>query len=150
MPVSIRCAKRTPRSTSRVCTAPLSPYGVALVSRTASSSPSKTTSSATGPKISWPSSGESSGRPASTVGSTRLPRVDPRTRACAPDSTAWSTSAVRASAWKELISGPMWVSASWGSPVFRLRTRAVNFSVNSSATEASTRMRLAAMQTWPW
>ena len=48
------------------------------------------------------------------------------------------------------MTGPMTVCGSLGSPTFSDRTLATNFSVNSSATDRSTRMRLAAMQTWPW
>lgn len=44
----------------------------------------------------------------------------------------------------------MWVAGSAGSPTRRVFTFATNFSVNSSSTVRSTRIRLAAMQTWPW
>lgn len=85
-----------------------------------------------------------------TDGSTRLSVVEPWTSAVAPSARACSTTALRESAWEELMTGPMTVCGSLGSPTFRDFTFVTNFSVNSAWTERSTRTRLAAMQTWPW
>ncbi len=59
--------------------------------------------------------------------------VAPRTRAVAPSAIAWSTAPVSESAWEELMTGPMIVWGSLGSPTFSVFTLATNFSVNSSA-----------------
>src|SRR4051794_12472504 len=147
MPVSICLAKATPRSMFAVWTAPLRPYGVSLTRRTASSSLSKVPRRATGPKSSCLRRGEFAGRSVRTEGSTRLSVLVPWISAVAPSAIACSTAPEMTSACEELMTGPMTVSGSRGSPAFSVRTLATNFSVNSSATVRSTRTRLAAMQT---
>ncbi len=135
---------------SPVWTAPLRPYGVSLTMLTASSSPSNGMRKATGPKTSWRSRSESAGTSVRTEGATRLSVVVPCTRAVAPSAIACSTTPERASACEELMTGPITVCGSLGSPTLRDLTLATNFSVNSSRIDRSTRTRFAAMQTWPW
>ena len=69
MPVSSPSTTRSARLRSLVNTYATRPYSVSLAQRTASSSPSKAMTGATGPKISSLSRRESGGTSARTVGS---------------------------------------------------------------------------------
>ena len=117
---------------------------------TASSAPSTTSIAATGPKVSSRAKAEPSGTSVSSVAWNAGPTASPPASTFAPCETASSTRARTVFSACSVISGPMIVSCSFGSPALRPRVFSASRCENSSAIERSTMIRRVDMQIWPW
>src|SRR5215469_2426976 len=148
-------AKASPRSRSPVNTAVVRPNGDALVSLSASAADRTSTIGTTGPNVSSRSIAIPGVTRSSTVGSANRSVAKPgarrppeQTRAPPPTASAMCRSNLAAVA--PLLSGPIVVSGSNGSPSrTRVLVASTTRSVNSPTTPDSTRNRSPAVQLWP-
>src|SRR5579872_2989063 len=148
LPVSTARATRIARPTSEVQIEPDSPYGVSLARAIASASSTNGVTVTTGPNTSSVYAGSSGRTGASTVGGYQNPGPDgalPRNATGAPSGTYEETCARCAAE----ISGPISVVDEAGSPTATPETARSNKPMNLSSTEAWTRIRDRAQQSWP-
>ena len=154
-PVRTESANRRPSPRSRVKIADSSPYGDALVCSIASSSEEIDTTGAIGPNVSSVATRESAGTASSTVGAQYRSVGNPSAReppatTAAPRSTASATCSSILSATPALLTGPIVVASSNGSPSRTVSvTVRASRSTNSSRTASCTRIRSPAVQLWP-
>ncbi len=121
---------------------------MSLASATASASSRKGMTAATGPKISSRAARSSLLTGHSTVGGNQKPGpsgASPRIATGASSSTKEPT----CSRWAALMSGPICVSSSSGSPTRSAPTASSSASMKRSRALRSTRMRERAQQSWP-